>query len=108
MNTPTDGCLSGRVCLVLGAGAATAGWAIGQAIAIAYARASAQVMVGDLNLEAAKATVDFIRSEGHQAQACLQRAPRHRIGNASRMPTCWHCTWLPKPPFRRCGKREVA
>lgn len=70
MNTPTDGCLAGRACLVLGAGAASAGWAIGQAIAIAYARAGAQVMVGDLNLEAAKATVDFIHSQGYQAQAC--------------------------------------
>ena len=70
LNTPTDGCLEGRVCLVLGAGALSKGWAIGQAIAIAYARAGAQVMVGDQNLEAAQATVRFIHAQGAQAQAC--------------------------------------
>jgi len=70
MNTPTDGCLNGRVCLVLGAGSLSKGWAIGQAIAIAYARAGAQVMVGDQNLKAAQATVDFIQSQGAHARAC--------------------------------------
>jgi NAD(P)-dependent dehydrogenase (short-subunit alcohol dehydrogenase family) len=70
LKTPTAGCLDGRVCLVLGAGALSKGWAIGQAIAIAYARAGARVMVGDQNLEAANATVRFIQSQGAQAQAC--------------------------------------
>lgn len=70
LNTPTDGCLEGRVCLVLGAGTLSKGCAIGQAIAIAYARAGARVMVGDQNLKAANATVRFIESQGAQAQAC--------------------------------------
>lgn len=70
MNTPTDGCLNDRVCLVLGGGSLAAGWAIGQATAIAYARAGARVMVGDQDLAAAQATVTAIRQQGGQAQAC--------------------------------------
>ncbi len=70
MNTPTDGCLKGRVCLVLGAGSLAPGWAIGQATAVAYARAGAQVLVGDQQWEAAQATVEIIRQEGGQAEAC--------------------------------------
>lgn len=68
-NTPVDGCLEGKVCLVLGAGSRSSEWAIGKAIAVAYARAGAQVVVGDVELSAAEAVADLIESEGGVALA---------------------------------------
>ena len=68
--TPTDGCLQGKTCVVLGGGSAAPGWAIGKAIAVAYARAGASVVVVDIDAAAATSTVDVIRSEGGAAIAC--------------------------------------
>lgn len=75
VDTPIDGCLDGKVCLVLGAGSLAPGWAIGKAIAVSYARAGARVVVGDVDFAAARAVADLIESEGcealpHAVDAC--------------------------------------
>lgn len=68
-DTPADGCLAGKVCLVLGGGSLAPGYSIGKAIAVAYARASARVVVGDINADAANAVADLVASHGGQALA---------------------------------------
>jgi len=68
--TPTDGCLQGKTCVVLGAGSTAPGWAIGKAVAVAYARAGASVVVVDIDAAAAAATAGLIRAEGAAAIAC--------------------------------------
>lgn len=68
-DTPTDNCLAGKVCLVVGAGSLAHGWAIGKAVAVAYARAGAQVVVGDIDKTAAQAVADLIGRDGGVAIA---------------------------------------
>lgn len=51
--------MKGRVALVTGAGSG-----IGRATALAFARAGAKVIVGDLNIESGRATVEQINAEG--------------------------------------------
>lgn len=68
-DTPVDGCLDGRTCLVIGGGSLAPGWAIGKAISVAYARAGANVVVADIDHDAARATVDAIEAEGGAALA---------------------------------------
>lgn len=53
---------------------------IGQAIALRLAEAGAAIMIADVNLEAANATVEHIKSLGGMAQAVLADArQRHRF-----------------------------
>jgi len=63
----TTGRLAGRVALVFGAGSVGEGWGNGKAAAAAYARQGARVVAVDRVLEAAQATQDAIRAEGHDA-----------------------------------------
>jgi len=69
IDTPADGCLDGNVCVVIGGGSTEPGWAIGQSIAIAYARAGARVVVADIKQAAADVTVAQIMEQGGQALA---------------------------------------
>jgi len=63
----TTGKLAGRVALVFGAGSVGEGWGNGKAAAAAYARQGARVVAVDRVAEAAQATQDAIRAEGHEA-----------------------------------------
>src|SRR5579859_6588471 len=56
--------LTGKVAIVTGGA-----MGIGQGIALRLAEAGAAVMIIDINLEAAKGTVDQIRSKGGKAEA---------------------------------------
>ena len=67
MTNLLSGRLRDKVAIVFGAGSIGAGWGNGKAAAAAYARAGARVVAIDLNHEAATATSDLIRSEGHEA-----------------------------------------
>ena len=60
--------LDGKVALVTGCGTAGEGWGNGKAISVLLARQGASVYGCDLNLEAAEATRDLIRSEGGNAE----------------------------------------
>jgi NAD(P)-dependent dehydrogenase (short-subunit alcohol dehydrogenase family) len=61
--------LVGKVCVVIGGGAAAVGWSIGKALSIAYARSGAKVVVCDRDGNAAQAVVDQITDEGGEAVA---------------------------------------
>lgn len=61
--------LEGRVAVVLGAGSIGAGWGIGKAICMLYARAGAHVVAVDRDPSAADETRDLIRQEGGSAEA---------------------------------------
>lgn len=61
--------LAGRVAVVLGAGSIGAGWGIGKAICLLYARAGAHVVAADRDLSAAQETRDLILREGGSAEA---------------------------------------
>jgi len=63
----TSGRLAGRVALVFGAGSVGEGWGNGKAAAAAYARQGARVVAVDRVAQAAQATQDAIRAEGHDA-----------------------------------------
>lgn len=53
-----------KVVLVFGAGSVGPGWGNGKAAAVAYAREGARVSCVDINIEAARNTLDVIESEG--------------------------------------------
>lgn len=61
--------LEGRVAVVLGAGSIGAGWGIGKAIGVLYARAGAHVVAVDRDQSAAAETRDLILREGGSAEA---------------------------------------
>ncbi len=67
--TPPDRELEGRVAVVLGAGSIGAGWGIGKAICMLYARAGAHVVAVDREPAAAQETRDLILQEGGSAEA---------------------------------------
>lgn len=64
--------LDGKVALVTGCGTAGEGWGNGKATAVLLARQGATVYGCDLNLDAAQATRDLIRTEGgtSEVQTC--------------------------------------
>jgi NAD(P)-dependent dehydrogenase (short-subunit alcohol dehydrogenase family) len=64
------GRLEGKTALVMGAGSAGPGWGNGKATAVRFAREGARVLCVDLNEEAARETVEIIRQEGGDAEAC--------------------------------------
>lgn len=57
--------LQGRVALVTGGGSG-----LGRAITVAFADAGAHVLVGDIDLEGAKTTVETVEARGGSAEAC--------------------------------------
>jgi NAD(P)-dependent dehydrogenase (short-subunit alcohol dehydrogenase family) len=61
--------LAGRVAVVLGAGSIGAGWGIGRAIGLLYARAGAHVVAADRDRSSAEETRDLILGEGGSAEA---------------------------------------
>jgi NAD(P)-dependent dehydrogenase (short-subunit alcohol dehydrogenase family) len=61
--------LEGRVAVVLGAGSIGAGWGIGKAIGLLYARAGAHVVAADRDRSSAEETRDLILGEGGSAEA---------------------------------------
>jgi NAD(P)-dependent dehydrogenase (short-subunit alcohol dehydrogenase family) len=61
--------LEGRVAVVLGAGSIGAGWGIGRAIGLLYARAGAHVVAADRDRSSAEETRDLILGEGGSAEA---------------------------------------
>ncbi|OEZ57691.1 3-hydroxybutyrate dehydrogenase [Duganella sp. HH105] len=56
--------LKDKVCIVTGAASG-----IGKEIALVYAREGGKIVIADLNLEAAQATANELKSAGHQAMA---------------------------------------
>jgi NAD(P)-dependent dehydrogenase (short-subunit alcohol dehydrogenase family) len=75
--------LAGKVCLVIGGGAAAPGWSIGRVISIGYARAGAKVVVCDRDADAAKAVADQIAGEGGEALAVeVEAADDRSVGRA--------------------------
>ncbi|MEN3284474.1 MAG: hypothetical protein V7607_5614 [Solirubrobacteraceae bacterium] len=64
------GRLAGKTALVVGAGSIGPGWGNGKATAVLFARKGARVLCVDRNEDAAQETVDIIRSEGGEAEAC--------------------------------------
>jgi NAD(P)-dependent dehydrogenase (short-subunit alcohol dehydrogenase family) len=64
-----SGRLPGKVAVVFGGGSVGPGWGNGKASAVKYAREGAQVVVIDINLEAARETAEIIQGEGGRAQA---------------------------------------
>lgn len=62
--------LQGKVAIVTGAGTRTAVVGTGQATAILFARAGAQVLLADLNVENAEVTRQTILAEGGTAVVC--------------------------------------
>ncbi|ELX13638.1 3-hydroxybutyrate dehydrogenase BdhA [Janthinobacterium sp. HH01] len=56
--------LKDKVCIVTGAASG-----IGKEIALVYAREGGKIVIADLNLAAAQATADELKSAGHQAMA---------------------------------------
>jgi NAD(P)-dependent dehydrogenase (short-subunit alcohol dehydrogenase family) len=71
IDVPVSQRLSGRVALVVGGGQ-TPGATIGngRATAVLLARAGAEVVVADRELESATETAEMIAAEGNQATAC--------------------------------------
>lgn len=67
--TSPDRDLEGRIAVVLGAGSIGAGWGIGKAISLLYARAGAHVVAVDREPSAAQETRELIRQEGGSAEA---------------------------------------
>ncbi|MCJ2126968.1 SDR family NAD(P)-dependent oxidoreductase [Methylobacterium sp. J-077] len=67
--TSPDRDLEGRVAVVLGAGSIGAGWGIGKAISLLYARAGAHVVAVDREPSAAQETRELIRQDGGSAEA---------------------------------------
>ncbi|MBP1181762.1 SDR family NAD(P)-dependent oxidoreductase [Methylobacterium sp. PvR107] len=61
--------LEGRVAVVLGAGSIGAGWGIGRAIGLLYARAGAHVVAADRDRSSAEETRDLILGDGGSAEA---------------------------------------
>lgn len=68
------GRLSGKNALVVGAGSIGPGWGNGKAAAVLFAREGARVLCVDRNEDAARETVEIIRSEGGEAEACYADA----------------------------------
>lgn len=66
--------LNGKVVVLIGAGSIGDGWGNGKASAVSYARAGAQVVCADFNIERAIATRDLIVDEGHAAIAVQANA----------------------------------
>jgi NAD(P)-dependent dehydrogenase (short-subunit alcohol dehydrogenase family) len=66
-----SGRLSGKVCIVTGAGSSGPGWGNGKAAAVLFAREGASVLAVDMNPEASEATAAIIREEGG---SCLTAA----------------------------------
>ena len=64
------GRLAGKTALVIGAGSIGAGWGNGKATAVLFAREGARVFCVDVNEAAARETVEIIRGEGGEAEAC--------------------------------------
>ncbi|MFC4273996.1 SDR family NAD(P)-dependent oxidoreductase [Achromobacter aloeverae] len=71
--------LQDKIAVVMGGGASApeAGISNGQAVALTYAREGARVVVADLHLAAAEATVEMIRAEGGVADAVQADVSRH-------------------------------
>lgn len=71
--------LINKVCLLMGGGSASSTGVVsnGQAAAIAFAREGAEVIVVDMNLEAAQETVRHIQEEGGSACAWRADVSRH-------------------------------
>ncbi|MEC4723468.1 SDR family NAD(P)-dependent oxidoreductase [Noviherbaspirillum sp. CPCC 100848] len=63
--------LANQVVIVTGAGSIAAGWGIGKACSVTYARAGARVVAVDISESSAKETAAIIKSEGGQ---CLPLA----------------------------------
>jgi NAD(P)-dependent dehydrogenase (short-subunit alcohol dehydrogenase family) len=63
------GRFEGRGILVFGAGSSGPGWGNGKAAATLYAREGAHVVAVDRDLQAARATCELIRAEGHACEA---------------------------------------
>lgn len=61
--------VAGKVALVFGAGASGPGWGNGKAAAMVYAREGARVAAIDIHREAAEATRDRLRADGHDCEA---------------------------------------
>ncbi|MCJ2050374.1 SDR family NAD(P)-dependent oxidoreductase [Methylobacterium sp. J-070] len=61
--------LEGLTAVVLGAGSIGAGWGIGKAVCLLFARAGAHVVAADRDLASAEETRDLIRREDGSAQA---------------------------------------
>ena len=59
--------LQGKACIVVGGGSIAPGWGIGKALAVAYARAGARVLVTDVSSKAAAETAAIITGEGNTA-----------------------------------------
>jgi NAD(P)-dependent dehydrogenase (short-subunit alcohol dehydrogenase family) len=62
--------LSDRTAMVVGAGSVGPGWGNGKATAVLFAREGARVFCVDIDEAAAQETVDIIRAEGGEAEAC--------------------------------------
>jgi len=60
--------------MVVGAGSIGPGWGNGKATAVLFAREGARVFCIDINEQAAQETVDLIRGEGGEAEACCADA----------------------------------
>ena len=63
------GRLTDSVAIVTGAGSIGPGWGNGKAISVLFAREGANVFAVDINTDAARETVEIIRSEGGEAVA---------------------------------------
>jgi NAD(P)-dependent dehydrogenase (short-subunit alcohol dehydrogenase family) len=61
--------LAGKVAIVFGAGSVSEEIGNGKATAILYAREGARIMAVDVNLDAARSTMEVIRGEGNQCSA---------------------------------------
>lgn len=66
------GDLTGKVALVLGGGSIGAGWSIGRAISVSFAREGANTIIADVNYESAKETLAVLQAErlAGAAEAC--------------------------------------
>jgi NAD(P)-dependent dehydrogenase (short-subunit alcohol dehydrogenase family) len=74
--------LQDKAAIVVGAGTKGKGIGNGKATAIQFAREGARVICVDIDSEAAKETVDIIRTEGGVAEAC--------VGDIMRSEDCTH------------------
>ncbi len=61
--------LKDKVAIVTGAGSIGPGWGNGKTIAVLFAREGARLLAADINIEAARETVDIIHAEGGDAIA---------------------------------------
>src|SRR5258705_513271 len=99
------GRLDGKVSVITGAGSG-----IGQASARLFAREGSRVVVSDIDLKAAQATVDEIVAAGGEAVAEKVDAGRPRsIRNSRQRPDAWDhphafCRALPQGVVRRSGR----